>query len=174
MVAEADVGRRETEALGDLFGRRRRPAFLRQAGQGEGRRERLAAAVASDADDVADPLLQHQAQVLGGEHLRRAQMGDERRRADRRVAGERQFAPGGEDAQRRGVHGIARREHEHGLGQIELAGDRLHARVVEAVGVEHDGERVAGERRLGEHVEKAVGAAHGNLVATLLVRIDGD
>ena len=56
---------------------------------------------------------------------------------------------------------IARREHEHGLGQIELAGDRLHPRVVEAVGVEHDGERVAGERRLGEHVEKAIGAAHG-------------
>ena len=161
MSAEADVGRREAEAGGDLFGRRRRRAFLRQAGQGEGRRKRLAAAVAGDADDVADPLLQHQAQILGGEHLRRAQMGDERRRADGRMAGERQLATGGEDAQRRGVYGIARREHEYGLGQVELARDRLHPRVVEAVGVEHDGERVAGERRLGEHVEKAIGAAHG-------------
>ena len=110
MGAETDVGRREAETRGDLFGRRRRAALLRQAGQGEGRRQRLAAAMAGDADDVADLLFQHQAQILRGEHLRRAQMGDERRRADRRMAGERQFAPRGEDAQRRGVDGIARRE----------------------------------------------------------------
>ena len=45
-------------------------------------------------------------------------------------------------------------------GRLNSPRDRLHPRVVEAVGVEHDGERVAGERRLGEHVEKAIGAAH--------------
>ena len=77
MVAEADVGRREAEACGESpRSHGAGAAFLRQAGQGEGRRQRLAAAMAGDADDVADPLLQHQAQILGGEHLRRAQMGD--------------------------------------------------------------------------------------------------
>ena len=132
-----------------------------QAGQGEIGGERPAATMAGDADDLADPLLQHQAQILRGEHLRRAQMGEQRRRADRRVAGERQFARRGEYAQRGGVDGIARRQHEHGLRQIELASDRLHARVVEPLGVEHDRERIAGERRLGEHIDDAIGAAHG-------------
>ena len=131
--------------------------------------------MACDADDVADLLLQHQPQILGGEHLRRAQMGDQRRRADRRMTGERQLVAGGEDANGRRVDRIARLEHEHGLGQIELAGDRLHARVVEPVGVEHDGERIAAERRIGEHVEQAIGAGHRvPFVARLLVPIGRD
>jgi hypothetical protein len=47
------------------------------------------------------------------------------------------------------------------LNSRELAGDLLHARVVETLGVEHDRERVAGERRLGKHIDDAIGAAHG-------------
>ena len=103
-------------------------------------------------------------------------MGDQRRGPDRRVAGERQFAARRENAQRRCVDRIARLKDEDCLRQIEFAGDRLHPRVVEPVGVEHDGERVARQRRLGEHVEQAIGAAHGNLLAatTLVVPIGDD
>ena len=48
---------------------------------------------------------------------------------------------------------LLRLQHEHGLGQVELARDRLHARAVQPVGVEHDGQRIAGEARVGEDVE---------------------
>ncbi len=117
--------------------------------------------MARDADDVADLLLENDAQVLRREQLRRAQMREQRRRADGRMAGERQFAGGRENPQRRRIDGIARLAHEHGLGKIELARDRLHPRVVEALGVEHHGERIAGERRIGEDVEQMIGPAHG-------------
>ena len=93
----------------------------------------------------------------------RAQMGEQDRGADGRMAGEGQFAAGREDAQPRGVDGIARRQHEDRLRQVEFARDRLHARRVEPVAIEHDGERVAGEGDVGEHVERVIGAAHGRL-----------
>ena len=38
------------------------------------------------------------------------------------------------------------RQHEDGLGQVELAGDRCIAARVEPFRIEHHGERVAGER----------------------------
>jgi hypothetical protein len=47
---------------------------------------------------------------------------------------------------------------EDGLRQVELGRDRLHAGVVEAFGIEHHGERVAGERPVGEDVEDGVAA----------------
>ena len=50
------------------------------------------------------------------------------RRADRGVPGERQFLRRSEDP--RAIVGArrGRREHEHGLGVVELEGDRLHPR----------------------------------------------
>ena len=45
----------------------------------------------------------------------------------------------------RAMRRIARRQHEHGLGMVELARDRLHRGGVEALRVEHDRERIAGE-----------------------------
>ena len=57
---------------------------------------------------------------------------EEAGRADRRMAGERQLPAGREDADPGRMDGIAGLEDEHGLGEIELARDRLHARVVEA------------------------------------------
>ena len=43
-----------------------------------------------------------------------------------------------------------------GKGQVELARDRLHAGAVEPIGVEHDGRRIALQRRFGEHVDDGV------------------
>ena len=161
MRAEADIGGLEAETFREFRVGRRRSGRLRQARQVKIGRQRLASAMPRDAHDVADLFFQDQAQVLRRQQLRRAQMREQRRRADRGMPGEGQFAARGEDAQRRRIHGVARRDDEHRFGKIELARDLLHARVVEAVGVEHHRERVAGERRIGEDVERVVVSAHG-------------
>ena len=76
------------------------------------------------------------------------------RRSDRRMAGEGQFAPGREDADIGPLSRIRRRKDEHRLGQIELARDRLHAVRIEPLGVQHDGERIAGEAIGRENIER--------------------
>ncbi len=48
-----------------------------------------------------------------------------------------------------------RRQHERRLRQVELQRERLHRRRVEPARVLEHAERVAGERRLGEHVDDA-------------------
>ena len=78
------------------------------------------------------------------------------RGADRRMAGERQFHGGREDAHAHRAAG-SRLEHEHGLGKAEFSRDRLHPGVVQRIGVEHDGKRIAGEAPLSEHVESREG-----------------
>src|SRR5262249_25769341 len=69
----------------------------------------------------------------------------------------------GENANARAVSGVGRREHEHRLGVVELARDRLHRRRVEGLRVEHDGERIAGKAPVGEHVERGESPAHESL-----------
>jgi hypothetical protein len=56
-----------------------------------------------------------------------------------------------------------RRQHENGFRQVELARDRLHPRGVETLGVEHDSQRIAFQRRAGEDVEQHIAASghHG-------------
>ena len=162
MGAKADVFWREAETLGDFFDWRRRLADPWQARQSEIGGERLAAPMARDADDLANPLFDHQTQILRGEHLGRAQMGEQGGCADGRMASEGQFARRREYSQRRGVHGIARGQNEHRFGEVEFARDRLHALVVEPFALKDDGERIAGESGLGEDVEHPIGAAHGN------------
>ena len=61
---------------------------------------------------------------------------------------------------------VVRRHHEHGLGQVELARDRLHARGLEALPVEDDGERIAGERVAGEDVEGGEASGHDQTSST--------
>src|SRR5581483_3991488 len=82
------------------------------------------------------------------------------RRPDRRVAGHRQLAIGREDADSHVAPGARGRHHEGRLGEVELARDRLHQRRVEAAGVEHDRQLVAGQRAVGEDVEDAEGEPH--------------
>ena len=122
--------------------------------------KRLALAPAGDADDVADRLFQHDPEILSAEQVAGALMRDQRRRSDGRMAGERQFALRRENPHPRAVDRVSRLENEHGLGQVELGGDRLHARVVEAFGVKDHGKRIAGERRLGEHIQRLKRARH--------------
>ena len=122
--------------------------------------ERLALAPARDTDDVADPLLEHDSEILSSQQVARTPMSDQRRGSDCRMAGEGQFALRGENPYARAVDGVPRLENEHRLGQIEFGGDRLHADVIEPFCVENDGERIAGQRRLGEHVEGLKSARH--------------
>jgi hypothetical protein len=56
------------------------------------------------------------------------EMGQQHRRADRRVAGEGQFGGRREDAHRGRIDRIARRADEHRFGEVELARDGLHPR----------------------------------------------
>ena len=58
------------------------------------------------------------------------------------------------------VRGLGRCEHEHRLGVVELARDRLHRRRLERFGVKHDGEWIAGKAPVGEHVERGEAPAH--------------
>ena len=69
------------------------------------------------------------------------------RGADRRMPGEGKLLRGREDADAGGMRGVLSGADEDRLRQIELARDRLHRRVIEAIGIEHDGQRISGERR---------------------------
>jgi hypothetical protein len=74
---------------------------------------------------------------------------------DRGMAGQRYLAVRGEVA---GPHvgatggAAGRAQGEGGLGQVHLAGDRLHGGLVERIGVEHHGAGVAGEAMAGERI----------------------
>ena len=147
----------------------------------------MALAPAGDADNVADRLLEHDPEILSGEQIAGALLRDQRGGADRRVAGERQFPLRRENPHPRAIDRISRLEDEHGLGQVELGGDRLHARVVEPFGVENHGERIASQRRLGEHIERLKPALHSesrarstplacgrvSLIAVQLIPVEG-
>jgi hypothetical protein len=71
------------------------------------------------------------------------------------VPGERQLRAGCEDPHP--VVGVCRRRrhHERRLGQVHPPGDALHLLGGQTVAVEHDGDRVAEIRRVGEHVDHA-------------------
>mgnify|MGYP000644419163 CR=1 FL=1 len=73
-------------------------------------------------------------------------------RADIGVAGEGQFHLRGEDADTVVGTGF-RRQEEHRLGQVQPGGDGLHGGIVQAIGVEHHGQRVAGTGARGEDVQ---------------------
>jgi hypothetical protein len=123
-------------------------------------REAGAAAAAcrfNRASHRADALLQHDVAPAA------VAQSEQHRGPDGRVAGERQLPRRGENANAGAVRGLGRREHEHRLGVVELARDRLHRRRVERFGVEHDGERIAGKAPVGEHVERGEAPAHESL-----------
>ncbi len=104
----------------------------------------------------ADLLLQHEPAAFGGA----VAQGEQDRRPDRRMAGELQLPHRRENPHPRAVTGVGGCEDEHRLGMIELAGNRLHGRRVDPLGVEHDRERIAGEPPVGENVERCEPPAH--------------
>ena len=79
------------------------------------------------------------------------------------MAGERELAPRREDADAPRVPRIVGRQHEHGLRQVELAGDRRHDGRIDAPRIGEDGELVAGEPARGEHVHGHESSTHENL-----------
>ncbi len=93
MPREADVGRREAKRGGDLFARLGVGDLGRQFRQSEFRLPRLAGAMAREAGDLADRLLQHDANVLAAHQARGAQFADKHGGADRWMSGEWQFRP---------------------------------------------------------------------------------
>jgi hypothetical protein len=158
---EADILRIKADASANLgFARRRGFESLRQPRQGEFGAERPAPAAAHEASDVADLFFEHEPHILRRQRIGSSDMGEQRRRPDRRMPGERQFARRGEDPDAGHVGGVLRLEDEDCLGQIEFARDRLHATVIETFGVQHDRERIAGERGLGEDVKREETARH--------------
>ena len=82
--------------------------------------------------------------------------GQHPRRTDAGVPGEGQLGGRGEDPHPvvGAVH--SGRQRKGGLGQVELAGDGLQLLGGQLAGPVHDGERVAGERAVGEHVHHVV------------------
>ena len=67
------------------------------------------------------------------------------------MAGERQLAPGREDADAR-VAALLRGQRKHGLREVQLAREPLHRRLADGAGVGEDREGVALERGIGEDV----------------------
>src|ERR1700692_389022 len=76
------------------------------------------------------------------------------------MAGEGDFGTHGEDAHLCVVGGIARRQHEGGLGIIELAGDGLHLRGRKRACVQHHGQRIAAEGAVGEYIHGDITPPH--------------
>jgi hypothetical protein len=148
MVIEADVVDRKAECCRDRLAARRGVGFARHCRDGEA----CAAMVAAFRDDAAlhrpDLFLEHDV-VAGTTAQRQYQRG-----ADGRMAGERHFPAGRENARARRAAGRFGLEHEHRFRMIELARDDLHRRVVDAVGVKHHAERIAGKAFGGEDVER--------------------
>ena len=166
MVLEADLGRRQPERCGDVFLR---------AGRAEARGQLRAielreAAVLRELYPAAHrphPFLEHDNGILAGlaaEPLERQADGG----ADSGMPGEGKLGGRREDARLCRVGGVLRRPHEHRLRQVELARNPLHGAGVQALGIEHHGERVAGERPVGENVENLVAALHARCLPVRL------
>ena len=74
-------------------------------------------------------------------------------RRDACVPDEGDFPGRREEAQLHVVIGAIRRQHEGGVGVVQLSGERLHFRFAERFRSEHDARRIAGEQLVGENVD---------------------
>src|SRR6266478_5141561 len=78
------------------------------------------------------------------------------RRAERRMSGERQFFRDREDADFLsfpGFNGGIARQDESRFRKIHLTRESLHLPIIQAARVSENGERITGQRRLGENVK---------------------
>ena len=79
--------------------------------------------------------------------------GEKNGRADSRMTGERQFSLDREDANIGALPRVLRWQNEHCLGQIEFARDRLHGLGIEALGIQHDRQRISRQRVGRENIQ---------------------
>jgi hypothetical protein len=156
----AGAARRRTDqvALGEPDARHQRPGGELGAHRRRAAAQRGAAVVADHHRQQARPALLHH--VAGLDQA----AGDLRHRgAHAGMPRERQLLTRREDAQPVGGRIGGGRQHEHRLGEVELLRQRLELRGLQAVGVEHHGKLVAGERTVGEDVDDVEPhARHGN------------
>ena len=103
--------------------------------------------------DRPDVLVEHKATLLCGDFSDVPQYPS---RPDGWVPGEHHLFDGREDTNSRGRPRALRWKDERRLGEICFTRNLLHCSVIEAGRVVEDGERVALERRLGEHVDDSV------------------
>src|SRR6266481_8548797 len=75
------------------------------------------------------------------------------RRPERRMTGKRQLFRDREDADFVSFSGGIARQNESCLGKIHLTRERLHFVITQAARVSENGERITGQRRLGENIE---------------------
>jgi hypothetical protein len=78
------------------------------------------------------------------------------------VPSKRQFGARREDAHLRRVRRLLRRQHEGGLGDVELGGDRLHVRAGQRPAIRYDRELIAAEFAVGEDVDGDEGDLHSH------------
>ena len=83
--------------------------------------------------------------------------------ADVGMAGERHLGGPREDADLASMSGSGR-EHEGGLGQVELLGDLLHLLIAQPLGLGQDSKLIAAEARVGEDIAEVVVVTHGRKV----------
>ena len=106
--------------------------------------------------------------------LEAALVGQHPRRADGRMAREGQLHARREDAQPvvgpGRPPGLAGRQHEGRLGQVHLAGQRLHLVLAEAIGIHEHGQRVAMHGAVGEdiHLAKSKASCHAHSLGRCL------
>ena len=126
VVGKADLLRREAESGGDPVLMRGRSRKLRQFRHIELGIRGVPAAANHAHADAADPFFQDYEGIAIGGGSRNPVIGKLNGRADRRMSSKLQFGRGREDANLGRMRRKARRQHKHGLGQVELACDGLH------------------------------------------------
>src|SRR4029077_19745525 len=89
-----------------------------------------------------------------------AELGEQEPGADHRMAGERELARGGEDAETSQGSVVRGTLHENCFREIHLTSDGLHFCRRNAVAVGDHGKRISGVLLGGEHVERVETALH--------------
>jgi hypothetical protein len=64
-----------------------------------------------------------------------------------------------------GMRGLFRRQHEGGLGEVELGRDGLHLPRRQAAGVDDHSQRIAAELAVGEYVDRDECQSHARVPA---------
>ena len=160
MVARLDQLGREAANLRHDLGRDFIAELQRLRRRQPGRHDR--SNLARDVErDQAGLLLEHQPIAREGPAVTLPGARQHEGRADIGMAGERQLGLGREDADLGGMRGIPGRQHEGRLGEVEFGRDRLHLLRRQALGVGDDGQRIAAERPVGEHVDGGEFEFHG-------------
>jgi hypothetical protein len=147
--SEPDIVFGQAERAGDSLPVRRGAGLGRQSRNGEFGMAAIMAMRCHPAMDETDGLFQHESAGIG----RSGHAAQQQSRANRRVSCKWQFVRRREDAQPRAMLLVCGLQDEYRFGQIEFPRDRLHARLLQTIGIDHDRQRIAAQSRLREDVK---------------------